>query len=106
MLRNRENQQSQWQERIALQAAKLLKDSPSPQREMAWAENRLSEANLFSGNQPDRRNPSRWAEQVIALNPDLTDQSLPWLQEKDSHPEQAETFESLILSLIPSESGL
>ena len=48
----------------------------------------------------------QWAEQrlseVIAQNLDLMDDSIPWMKERDSHPEKAETFEELILQLIPS----
>ena len=93
-------------DRIARRAAKLLKDSPSPDQEMKWAENRLSEANLWEGNPPNPRSPAAWTDQVIARNLDLMDQSIPWLKERDSRPDKAETFESLILSLLPTESGL
>ena len=91
-------------DKIASRAENLLKQSQDPQKEMQWAENRLLEADLLSST-PSRKNPQDWAEQAIAQNPDLTDQSLPWLKERDLHPEKAETFEELILSLIPSESG-
>jgi hypothetical protein len=37
---------------------------------------------------------------------DLMDEAMPWWEERDIHAEQAETFESLILQLIPSEGGL
>ena len=43
---------------------------------------------------------------MIAQNWDLKEETLPWLEERDSHPENAETFDSLILQLIPSEGGL
>ena len=43
---------------------------------------------------------------MIAQNPDLTHQSVPWIKEKGLHPEKAESFESLILSPIPKEGGL
>ena len=42
----------------------------------------------------------------LAQNPDVMSECISWLLERDSHPEKAETFESLILSLIPSEGGL
>ena len=45
-------------------------------------------------------------ELVIARSLDLKDNSLPWLEERDIHPEKAENFEELILSLIPKEGGL
>ena len=96
----------QWLDRIAAKAAELLKQSPNPQREMTWAERRLEESSLFEGNRPRTDNPSIWTEQVIAQNPDLMDQSIPWLKERASHPEEAETFEQLILQLIPQEGGL
>lgn len=90
---------------VANRALHLLKQSPSPQREMSWAEDQLREANLL-GFSPERQSLARWTEQAIAQNPDLRDKSLPWLRERDSHPEKAETFEELILRLIPSEGGL
>jgi len=91
-------------DKIANRAVELLKEEENPKRAMKWAENRLLEENLFNGN-PNRKNPREWAEQVIAQNPDLTD-SLPYLKGKGLYPEKAETFEELILSLIPSEGGL
>jgi hypothetical protein len=91
--------------RIAERAAFLLKESEDPQAEMHWAESRLLEANLLNWIQQGK-SPQVWAELVIAQNPDLEDQSVPWLKERGSHPEKAETFENLILSLIPSEGGL
>jgi hypothetical protein len=42
---------------------------------------------------------------VIAENPDLVD-SLFYIECRGSHPEAAEMFEELILSLIPTEGGL
>jgi hypothetical protein len=93
-------------DKIADRAAHLLmKESDDPQAEMRWAEDKLMEANLFNGN-PDRKNPQQWAEEVIAQNDNLADESLPWIKERDLHPEKAETFENLILSLIPTEGGL
>jgi hypothetical protein len=92
-------------DKVASRAAKLLAKSPDPQAEMRWAEGRLFEANLFGAN-PDRSSPRAWAERAIAQNLDLMDQSLPWLKERGSHPERADTFENLILCLIPSEGGL
>jgi hypothetical protein len=91
-------------DKISSRAEALLKESPDPRQEMEWAENRLFEANLFSGNPP--KSPAPWVQQVIAENWDLQDESIPWVLEKDSRPEKAETFENLILSLIPSEGGL
>ena len=107
MVQSQERQRRQaWLDQIARRAEELLKDSPNPQREMLWAESRLSEANLFPGNLGTRTPPATWTEQAIAQNRDLMDESLPYLQEKGSHPEEAETFEGLILALIPSEGGL
>jgi hypothetical protein len=45
------------------------------------------------------------ADAVIARNPDLVD-SLFYCQCRDSHPERAQTFENLVLSMIPTEGGL
>ncbi len=92
-------------DKIARRAVLLLKESEDPRAEMRWAESRLLEANLLNWSQQGE-SPQVWAERVIAQNLDLEDQSGPWLKERDSHPEEAETFESLILSLIPSEGGL
>ena len=72
---------------------------------MLWAERRLFQENLL-GSDPPSRDPVAWTEHVIARNLDLMDQSIPWLAERDSHPEKAETFEELILRLIPSEGVL
>ena len=93
-------------DKVARRAQKLLEDSPTPLKEMAWAERRLSEAGLFEGRAGHHKNPRDWTQEVLAQNPDLTDQSLSWVQQQDSHPEKAQTFESLILDLIPSEGGL
>ena len=93
-------------DRIASRAAKLLKESPNPQQEMEWAEHRLWQESLFSPHRVDRSSPSKWVQEVLAQNLDVREDSIPWVLERDSHPERAETFESLILSLIPSESGL
>jgi hypothetical protein len=35
----------------------------------------------------------------------LMDEAMPWWEELDILPEEAETFENLILQLIPSEGG-
>jgi hypothetical protein len=43
---------------------------------------------------------------VIAQNWELLDEAMPWREERDIYAEQAKTFESLILQLIPSECGL
>ena len=59
-----------------------MNEESSAPAQMQWAEQRLSE--------------------VIAQNLDLMDDSIPWMKERDSHPEKAETFEELILQLIPS----
>lgn len=91
---------------IARRAIFLLSRSPDPETEMVWAERRLREADLLGFVDPDPKDPVGWAEIAIGLNPDLMDQSLPWLEERDSHPEKAPTFENLVLSLIPSEGGL
>jgi hypothetical protein len=50
-------------------------------------------------------NLAAWTQAVIATNPDLVD-SLFYLQERAREPERAQTFENIILSLIPSEGGL
>jgi hypothetical protein len=92
-------------DKVASRAAKLLKESPDPQAEMRWAEKRLEEAGLLNWS-PKQMSPQDWAEQVIAQSLDLDDQSVPWLKERGCHPEKAGTFESLVLSLIPSEGGL
>jgi len=92
--------------KIGSRAEKLLRASPNPSQEMSWAENRLFEANLFQGNPPKPRDPATWAEQVILQNPDLMDQSAPYLLEREVRPDRAKTFESLILQLIPTEGGL
>ena len=72
---------------------------------MAWANKRLDEESEI-GSLPSTQTPSDWTDQAIAQNPDLMDQSIPWLTEKDIHPETMETFGSLILSLFPTEGGL
>jgi hypothetical protein len=92
-------------DKISDRAAELLKESENPQSEMRWAETRLMEANLYN-YPPHQDDPQEWAEMVIAQNLDLEDQSVPWVQEHNSHPERAETFENLILSLIPTEGSL
>jgi hypothetical protein len=83
----------QWLDRIASRAMALLKESPNPQQEIAWAEERLSEESLLGWGTPDRKNLFAWTQEVIAQNWDLMDDSVPWLKERDSHPEEAETFE-------------
>ena len=82
-----------------------MKESDNPQAEMKWAEGRLLEANLYNGN-PNRKDPRQWAEEVIARNWNISDESLPWNRERNIHPERAETFEELILDLIAMEGGL
>ena len=102
---SKENLQAHlWLNRIARQAHHLLQTEPDPQNQMKWADSRLSQANLWQS--PSRTlAPEDWTEQAIAQNPDLMDQSIPWLKERDLKPEEAETFESLILQLLPTESG-
>jgi len=63
------------------------------------------EANLYNFP-PHQNDPREWADRVIAQNPDMEDQSIPWIREHGEHPERAETFENLILTLIPMEGGL
>lgn len=93
-------------DRIAHRALFLLRRSPDPQSEMRWGERRLEEQDLWHGNAPSNREDLRaWADVVIADNRDLVD-SLFYLAERDSHPERAQSFENLVLSLIPSEGGL
>ena len=92
---------------IAARALELLKEEP-PARQAAaeaWAEGKLREGNLLAFD-PARKSPARWTAQAIAQNLDLIDQSFPFLRERDIHPEKAETFEELILDLIPREGGL
>jgi hypothetical protein len=93
-------------DRISRRALELLKESDSPQQEMAWAEDRLFQANMLWVGQPNRKNLSEWIQQAIADNPAILDESVPWMMERGSQPEDAETFEGLILKLIPSEGGL
>lgn len=94
-------------DRIAKRAAKLPKESENPKAEMLWAEKRLREAGLFPlFLNPDLENPRVWALQVLEDNWDIRDESLPWVRAHNSHPERAETFENLILSLIATEGGL
>jgi hypothetical protein len=94
-----------WLDQIADQAQKLLREEPNPKQQMQWAEQRLSEANLFGWGRPPS-DPRGWTQMVIAQNWDLLDEAMPWWEERDIYAEQAETFESLILQLIPSEGGL
>ena len=93
-------------EKIASHALTLLKRSPHPKTEMEWAERRLREEGLFRSYQDPEPTPGPWTEHVIARSLDLKDNSLPWLEERDIHPEKAQTFRSLILQLVPKESGL
>ena len=106
-LSNESRRNQDWLDKIARRALLLLKESDHPQREMQWAENRLWQEGLWQGNPPDPKNLFQWTEHVIAQNPEMTDQDVPfWLQQRALHPERAETFESLILQLIPKEGGL
>ena len=93
-------------EKIAHHASALLKKSPSPHHEMSWAEDHLWRAGLWLGNDPEVKDRASWTAQVIAQNPELLDRSLPYLEDKGLHPEQAESFEGLISLLIPREGGL
>jgi hypothetical protein len=61
--------------KIAHRAEQLLKESPNPQQEMSWAENRLLHENLM-GFDPSRKSPAIWTDQTIARNPDLMDQTV------------------------------
>lgn len=97
-------QKQEWLAQISSRALELLKQEPNKIQQMDWAQQKLEEADLYRGNSPPL-NPRAWVEQVIARNLDLMDDSIPWLEERDSHPEKAQTFDQLILSLIPSESG-
>lgn len=93
-------------DRIARRALFLLRRSEDPQAEMRWAERRLEEQDLWHGNVPGNPEDLRaWTDMVIAGNPDLVD-SLFYLECWDSHPERAQSFENIILSLIPTEGGL
>ena len=91
---------------IAARALELLKEEPPAQQAAAeaWAEGLLQEERLLTSD-PDRKNPALWTAQALAQNQDLTE-VLPWLRERGSHPEKAETFEELIRSLVPKEGGL
>ena len=93
-------------EKIASRALALLRKSPHPKAEMEWAEHLLREEGLFQSFQDPEPTPGPWVELVIAQSLDMKDHSLPWLEERDIHPEKAENFEELILSLIPKEGGL
>jgi hypothetical protein len=57
---------------------------------------------LYGGYEANRDSPFAWTPQVIADNPDLVD-SIFYVECRGSYPEAAETFEELILSLIPTE---
>ena len=91
--------------KISNRAERLLKRSPHPQQEMSWAENVLFQANLLSSD-PPRSSLEIWTDQAIARNPDLMDQSVPYLWERDVRRDKAGSFEELIQSLVPSEGGL
>ena len=93
---------------IAARAVALLKESENPEQEMEWAEGRLQEQNLLSAGDlwKVRKDPVAWVEEALVENPDIYEISLPWVKERDNHPEEAETFTQLILSLIPTEGGL
>ncbi len=107
--RKQATEDREFMQKIAARAAKLLKADRDPQSEMLWAERKLEEANLlgFTPRKEQRRDPLvSWTDQVIALNLDLMDQSLPYLREREVRPDKAESFEGLILSLVPSEGGL
>jgi hypothetical protein len=93
-------------DRVSKRLVHLLRQEENPKQMMLWAEERLFEASLWSGGNPQHKDPSAWVQQVITHNPDIWEQSLPWLEEKDSRPESARTFEGLILSLLPTEGGL
>ena len=96
----------EWMDKIADQAAKLLKEEGGALQQMRWANKRLSEANLLVEPPPPSSSPELWAERAIAENLDLRDEAIPHLKERGVAPENAETFESLIFQLIPSEGGL
>jgi hypothetical protein len=96
----------EWMDKIADQAAKLLKEEGGALQQMRWANKRLSEANLLAESPPPSSSPELWAERAIAENLDLRDEAIPHLKERGVAPENAETFESLIFQLIPSEGGL
>lgn len=105
---NQTQQKREFLFKIAACASQLLKavgDARQQKQEMSWAENQLFQGNLLSYD-PSRESPAIWADQAIARNPDLMDQSVPYLLEYDSHPEEESTFEGLISRLIPSEGGL
>jgi hypothetical protein len=98
-------QSKEWLIQIADRAVKLLKEEPGQPEQMRWANRRLSEANLLAETPPPS-SPRNWADQAIAQNLDLIDDSMEWWQERGIFPEKAETFEGLIVQLIPSEGGL
>ena len=93
---------------IAARAVALLKESPDPEQEMVWAEDRLSDQNLLAAGElwKERKDPEAWVEAALVENPDIFEISLPWSKERNNHPETAESFNQLILSLIPTEGGL
>lgn len=96
----------EWMNKIADQAAKLLREEGEAPQQMRWANKRLREANLLAESPPPSSSPELWAERAIAQNLDLRDELIPHLKERGVQPENAETFESLIAQLISSEGGL
>lgn len=105
MVSSEQSRKQGWLNQIASRALSLLQSNPDPQAQITWADNQLEEANLYDPPL-SRLSPQDWTEQAIAQNLDVMDQSIPWLEERDSHPEKSEDFEELILSLIPKEGGL
>jgi hypothetical protein len=75
-----------WLDQIADQAQKLLREEPNPKQQMQWAEQRLSEANLFGWCRPpsDRKG---WIQMLIAQNWDLMEEAMPSWEDQDIHPE-------------------
>jgi hypothetical protein len=100
------SRQEVFLDRISKQALSLLQEEEDPKQAMAWAENRLREGNLFPLFLNPSDNPSAWVQQVISDNPDILGESVPWMMERYRQPDGAETFEELILNLIPTEGGL
>jgi hypothetical protein len=97
----------EWLNQIARRASALLKKEPAPRQQMSWAEDHLFKAGLWLGDVEEKAPaPASWTAQVIAQNRELVDRSLPYLQNKGLHPEEAENFESLVRQLVPKEGGL
>lgn len=93
--------------KLVSRAVELLKESDNPRQEMSWAEENLWEANLLDRPAPKYWNdPKMWANLVLEQNQSIQSESLPWMRERGTDPSEAETFEQLILGLIPQESGL